>query len=200
MKIRAVFLDVGGVVLKIDWTRPLEVLGVPHAQRGAIVEKLKAWPVFHRFEEGTAEPDEFFSGINRLLGLTASREKLEEAWLSLIVGDLPGNEMLFAWLEQNQVPVYALSNTNLVHDQFQMKQFPILTKFKYFFKSYKMGMRKPGREIYLKAAEVAGFKPSECLFIDDTLENIEGALRANWHAFHTVDNVAATLEIFKKEI
>jgi len=200
MKIRAVFLDVGGVVLKIDWTRPLEVLGVPHAQRGAIVEKLKAWPVFHRFEEGTAEPGEFFSGINQLLGLSASREKLEEAWLSLIVGDLPGNELLFKWLEENQVPVFALSNTNVVHDRFQVKHFPILGRFEHFYKSYQMGLRKPGVEIYLKASELAGFNPEDCLFIDDTLENVEGAVQAKWSAFHTVDDVGATLKIFQQKI
>jgi putative hydrolase of the HAD superfamily len=44
--------------------------------------------------------------------------------------------------------------------------------------SCRVGFRKPQREVYLKAAEMAGLKLQECLLVDDLVGNIEGARRA----------------------
>ena len=38
-----------------------------------------------------------------------------------------------------------------------------------------MGLRKPHKEIYLTAAELAGTPPTNSIFIDDMAENIDAA-------------------------
>lgn len=198
--IKAVFLDVGGVVLKIDWTNPLKLLGVPNSRRPEIVELLKNWDVFHRFEKGTADPREFFAGINGLLGLRASEEELREAWNALIVGELPGARELIQEIRAAGLPVFALSNTNAVHDKFQFQHYSILKEFDHFHKSYLMGERKPGSKIYELAARHAGLRPSECLFIDDTQENVDGAAASGWLAYKTVDDTVASIDVIRREL
>ena len=43
--------------------------------------------------------------------------------------------------------------------------------------SCRVGFRKPEPGIYLKAAEMAGLPPRECLLVDDRPENLEGGRR-----------------------
>ena len=41
--------------------------------------------------------------------------------------------------------------------------------------SGEIGIRKPDREIFLRAAELVGLEPSECVFVDDLEQNADGA-------------------------
>jgi putative hydrolase of the HAD superfamily len=41
--------------------------------------------------------------------------------------------------------------------------------------SGEVGMRKPDREIFLRAAELLGLEPDQCVFVDDLAQNAEGA-------------------------
>jgi HAD superfamily hydrolase (TIGR01509 family) len=43
---------------------------------------------------------------------------------------------------------------------------------------------KPEPKVYLLAAESVGVKPDEALFIDDFIENVEGARRVGMQALH----------------
>jgi HAD superfamily hydrolase (TIGR01509 family) len=50
--------------------------------------------------------------------------------------------------------------------------------------SYKVGLRKPDKEIYLKACELAEVEPKESVFIDDLSENIYGAKKIGLNGIH----------------
>ena len=47
--------------------------------------------------------------------------------------------------------------------------------------SYSVGMKKPDQEIYLVAAEKTGATACECIFVDDSIEYLEGARKAGMH-------------------
>jgi len=49
--------------------------------------------------------------------------------------------------------------------------------------SGEVGARKPEREIYLIAAERLDVEPQECVFVDDLLQNVEGARAVGMEAF-----------------
>jgi putative hydrolase of the HAD superfamily len=50
-------------------------------------------------------------------------------------------------------------------------------------RSDEVGLRKPDPEIYLLAAERLGVAPDACVFVDDLLQNVEGARLVGMHAF-----------------
>ena len=52
---------------------------------------------------------------------------------------------------------------------------PVNKLFKEVFLSYRLNLSKPGKEVFLKVIEKAGFDPQESLFIDDARANIETA-------------------------
>ena len=55
------------------------------------------------------------------------------------------------------------------------KNFQIDKYFKYFVSSAIEGIKKPDEKIYLKTCELLEVKPEECLFMDDSSNNIEMA-------------------------
>ncbi len=62
------------------------------------------------------------------------------------------------------------------------KKFGYNKYFDLFVSSAIEGIRKPDREIYLLTAKRLGVEPSECLFMDDSNENVEGAKNTGMQA------------------
>lgn len=60
-----------------------------------------------------------------------------------------------------------------------------LSKYDYVFLSYEMGLRKPEIEIYEKVQSSVPFEPTDILFIDDKLSNIEAASKLGWNTLQT---------------
>jgi HAD superfamily hydrolase (TIGR01509 family) len=197
---KAVFLDIGGVILQIDWARPFTFAGIfDPRQRHELIETFHGAKIFHLSEKGLITPHEFFAGLGQLVGQEREEAFWREAWLSLIVGELPDVEQLFSRLK-NRVPLYALSNTNSVHFKFQRKRFPILAKFDRFFASHELRERKPDAACFLQACRAVGVEPDQCLFVDDTLENVEGARRVGMTAEHTINSVRDTLDFLDRHL
>jgi HAD superfamily hydrolase (TIGR01549 family) len=196
----AVFLDVGGVILQIDWNRPFEFVGIMDPRRRQeLIESFVGWKHFHLFERGQITADEFFSGFNAKWGVTRDNGTWKQAWESLIVGEIAGVGEIFDELK-GKFPIYALSNTNVVHYQFQFPRYPILKRFDRFFTSFELAARKPDAEIYLAAARAAGVHPNQCLFVDDSLENVEAARRVGFTAERTENSARETLDFLRAHL
>jgi epoxide hydrolase-like predicted phosphatase len=60
---------------------------------------------------------------------------------------------------------------------------PLRAIFDAIVRSDEVGLRKPDAEIYLLTAEKLQARPAECVFVDDLLQNVEGARAVGMHAF-----------------
>jgi HAD superfamily hydrolase (TIGR01509 family) len=72
--------------------------------------------------------------------------------------------------------IWLLSNTNPKHIRDEIEKrytFPNLVSGSVY--SFNVGLRKPHKEIFLTAADLAGTKPANSIFIDDMAENIDAA-------------------------
>lgn len=63
--------------------------------------------------------------------------------------------------------------------------------------SSRHGITKPNPEIYTMMAEKLGLDPSDCLMVDDTFENCNGAEAAGMKALWFADNTTATAHIYE---
>lgn len=81
-----------------------------------------------------------------------------------------------------------LSNTNHLHIKWVEKNIPFYEEFKRcfdrFYLSHKIRMRKPDREVLDFAIEDGQLNPKVTLFIDDKIENIEGAKKVGFKIWH----------------
>ncbi|HLT15516.1 MAG TPA: transcription antitermination factor NusB [Acidimicrobiales bacterium] len=92
------------------------------------------------------------------------------------------------------VPVVLLSNasTRLIHD---LDRSDVLECFDAVVGSADIRVAKPAPGAYLAAADAAGVPPERCLFVDDTMENVEGARAVGMRAerFTGLDDLRALL-------
>lgn len=194
-----IFLDVGGIVLEIDWKHSFEALGLLDAEAQLQAKKkINSWDGIYHYERGNLQRAEFIKGLAELLGLDPSLP-VASAFNKLIVGPLPGAEKIFDEFS-GRVPIIALSNTNECHHEYQTAQFPILKRFDRFLTSFELGHRKPDPEIFLAAAEAMKIPPQQGIFIDDLLSNVEAARKVGFRAFQTVNSPEKTLAVLKKEL
>lgn len=114
--------------------------------------------------------------------------ELDSIWNSMLVSlNLDAYEFVNE-LSQN-FNLALLSNTNSIHSRkFRPEISNIEPLFKDIFYSYIIGITKPDYKIYNYVCNNCGFVKEETLFIDDNLDNINGAISANLQVFHFTRN------------
>jgi glucose-1-phosphatase len=92
-----------------------------------------------------------------------------------------------------------LSNTNELHArQFLPQLREPLSHFQHLILSHEVKARKPRREIFVRAQELAHCEPKECLFIDDVAGNVDGACQFGWNGivFQNAEQLRCDLKTF----
>ena len=79
-------------------------------------------------------------------------------------------------------PLYLLSDTNEIHFGYVLQTVGVLQHFREFVVSYQLGLLKPDARIYGEVLRRSGLPAAACVFIDDRLDNVEGAVRAGMRA------------------
>ena len=77
-----------------------------------------------------------------------------------------------------------LSNLVILDEERINKQLN-LSIYDYVFLSFKLGLKKPNKDIYEEVMKNIEFKPEEILFIDDSEKNIETAKSMGWNTLMT---------------
>lgn len=95
----------------------------------------------------------------------------------------PYQKLLRQLLKKNYTLVL-LSNTNAIQHNYVRKKFPILKIFKHKALSYTLHSKKPGLKIYREAVKKSGYKPEECIYIDDIKSYADAAKKLGIHSLH----------------
>lgn len=127
-------------------------------------------PAEAAFDEGKISSLEFYEGLKSTMGLGLSFEEFSGIWNSIFI-EKPGAGRVVELLK-GKVGLHLLSNTNVLHFEHCLRQFPWLKKFDSWFLSYEMGLRKPDPAIYEMVLKKLGPKPQEVLYLDDIPENL----------------------------
>lgn len=175
--IQALLLDVGNVLVEVDWKNSLEKLGLLE-KYDTIHPQIKNWSLHDAYERGRVDDADFFAQLQDYLKLNFSFQELKAAWNACVETEIPGVEEL---LENLNVPAFVLSNTNPSHSQFYLQK----KLFRHFQKSYlshDLGHRKPEPQIYQKVLQELKLEANSVLFIDDAEDNIASARNLGLHA------------------
>jgi glucose-1-phosphatase len=192
-KISALIFDLGGVLLNLDQDRTLRA----YNKLGIDLDKVNAHSsVFIDFEVGKLDENQFRILLLSLVKQPLTDVQIDEAWNAMLLHTTEKSLELLQKLRKH-VDIYLLSNTNSIHityfRNYVDENFGLENWDKCFnkqFLSYEMGCRKPNEDAYLYVLNEIGRTANECLFIDDSLQNIKGAQRAGistLHALHPFD-------------
>jgi putative hydrolase of the HAD superfamily len=124
-----------------------------------------------------------------------------EAW-NYILKDFPKHRLDFLkhLRDQNKYKLFLLSNTNEMHIEYVQKNVSFFGEFKScfdgFYLSHEIGIRKPDQHIYDYVLKQNDLNPHECLFIDDTRENIEAAKVLGIHTWNIDETQEDVVDLF----
>lgn len=188
--------DLGGVLVHIRYNRFIETLGLDHDMDEASLLKTLS-PDGHLYESGKISTEEFFARIKRVFKNKYDQPLLHRAWYAILAEEVDGMRQLVENVSRHE-PVYLLSNTNELHFEYALKNYPVLGLFTHHFVSYRIGAMKPSAEIYRHVIRSLGKKPDELLFVDDTEKNVLGARNAGMRSelFRDAERLRNTLGEF----
>lgn len=192
-EIDAIIFDFGGVLFDIDYSAPARAfksLGVQNFE--GLYSKANQNDLFDRLEVGTISNADFLEELRQLTGGTLTTAQVLWAWNAILTG-IPVGRVEALHSLQGRFRCFLLSNTNAIHvEAFEpmVNDAVGLAHFKSAFEkthySNEIGMRKPHPETYLEVCKWHSLTPRRTLFIDDSPQHVEGALKAGLHAYHLV--------------
>jgi putative hydrolase of the HAD superfamily len=182
MKRPALIFDFGNVIAHFDYRKAASKLGSKLGISGEdLLKKLRPLgfsDLLKKYESGKIPAEQFTKGVSDLIGLEVTHDEFVVAWADIFTA----NESIVPLISKLKNSGYTLvlgSNTNDLHaNQFRRQFAETLAHFDRLVLSYEVGHIKPSAAFYLACAEAAGAEPSDCVFIDDLVENVEGARAA----------------------
>jgi putative hydrolase of the HAD superfamily len=191
--IKNLLFDFGGVIINIDHQRVEKAfmnLGVGNFDE--LYSKAQQSHLFIDLEKGFIEPGEFREGLRKISGLSISDELLDLTW-NEIIGDYPPDRIDLLKKISKNYNLYLLSNTNIIHYNYYISKFmkefgfDFNSLFRKTYWSFKIGKRKPDREIFEYVADDGIIIPGETLFLDDSEQNINAASESGYQVFHITE-------------
>ncbi len=139
---------------------------------------------FADYEKGRLSEGEFFARLRDILGIDKllSDSSLKQIWNSMF---FPIREMLSfirQCAEADNARLFLLSNISATHYEFLMGKYEELSLFEEHILSYKVGHRKPEKEIFEHALALSG-DAHDIIFTDDRDDFISSARKAGIDAF-----------------
>lgn len=179
--VKNILFDLGGVIINIDQAKVFNTL----VENGITKDQIESDKnVFTIYEKGEISSSDFIHAIQEKLP-QLTKHKIIAIWNSMLL-DIPKERITLLKNLSKNYSLYLLSNTNELH----MKHIQNYVSTKYFipsidelflktYYSYKLGMRKPNKNIFLHVLNENKLVPEETLFIDDSIEHIESAKKLN---------------------
>ncbi|MBM6595042.1 HAD family hydrolase [Microvirga pudoricolor] len=123
-----------------------------------------------------------------------------ERWEETVSGVIAENVALLERLRQAGVPNYCITNFSAPKFVLSQAKYPFLKDFDGIIVSGDERVLKPEPEIYNLLLSRYGLKAEDCIFIDDSKANVEGARAVGMHAIHFLEPMDLTEELRKHGI
>jgi putative hydrolase of the HAD superfamily len=168
-----VLFDLGGVLIELGGFASFqEMVGVASDEQ--VWHQWLASPWVRRFEQGRCSAVEFSVGVVAEWQLDLSPERFLEVFRDWPIGPFPGTQSLLDDV-QALVPIGCLSNTNSMHWDHQLAQWPLLAMFDRTFLSFELGLVKPDLDIFRAVADQLPAPRERVLYLDDVALNADAA-------------------------
>jgi epoxide hydrolase-like predicted phosphatase len=196
MAIRAIFFDIGGVLLRTEDPLPRrqweQRLGL---EPGRLVKLVFENPAAQRSTVGAASESEVWQEVGR--GLNLPLPQVAELREDFFAGDRWDADLL-AFIQKLRARIHTgvISNSWLGSRRVMAKWINMETFDTVVF-SAEEKCRKPDEKIYQIALDRLGLAPGEAMFFDDFPENVEAARRIGIQAA-VFPGTHATIEMLRK--
>lgn len=192
--VKNLVFDLGGVILDLSVDKTLQAVAeLSNLDKKEVTQRYIQGEGFLLYEKGLISEEEFRDFVRKTYAVKASDEAVDKAWNAMLVG-LPMGKLELLQRLMKTYNVFLLSNTNTIHLRYinEVMLPPVAgvnSLDPYFHRTYYshlMNKRKPDADIFLQVLEENNLKAAESLFLDDNLQNVEGARAVGMQAVHVV--------------
>lgn len=188
-EIRAIFWDVGGVLLSNAWDSSQRRRTLEHFSLNESEFQERHEMVVSSFERGKITLKEYLSCTVFYRPRPFSEADFRKFMFSL---SQPNEEALALARGLGRTGRYLMSTINNESkelNQYRIDTFSLKEIFTLFVSSCYVSLRKPEEGIYRVALDVRQVPPAQCCFIDDRLLNLDSAKAMGMHTIH-MENAA----------
>ena len=187
---KILLFDMGGVLLNINYQLTInafEKLGIDNFDQ--MYSQADQSGLFDKIEKGEISSFEFINGLLDYLPKTCSANNVVHAWNAMLL-NFPIERLTFLENLSKTHTLYLLSNTNEIHVEKALRILkevtdkPLDQYFTKIFWSHELGDRKPHGSAFQKVLDTIDTKAEEVLFVDDSLQHVEGARSIGIEAVH----------------
>lgn len=175
--IRAIFWDVGGVLLSNAWDRTQRTTALEHFHLDEAEFHDRHEMVVSSFERGKITLDEYLDRTVFYRTRPFTRDEFRDFMYSL---SQPFPEVLSfaqALSDSGKYFMGTINNESRELNYYRIEKCGLRKMFQLFVSSCFVGFRKPERDIYRLALETTQIPAEACCFIDDRALNLECALK-----------------------
>lgn len=179
--IRNIIFDIGNVLADFRWKGFLQDKGFDDAMTGRIARASVESPVWNEVDRGEWD-------MERLMAEFVKQDPGIEAELHIAFDDLKGivtkRDYAIPWIKELKAKgygVYYLSNFSEKAYEDCAEALDFLPYTDGGILSYRDKVIKPDEKIYQLLLSRFGLKAEECVFLDDTLRNVEAAQKLGFH-------------------
>ena len=193
--IRAIFWDVGGVLLTNAWDHTQRMAALEHFRLDEKEFHARHEMVVSSFERGKISLDEYLERTVFYQNRPFSRDEFRDFMFSL---SQPMPEVLAfarALADSGKYFMGTLNNESRELNLYRIEKYGLREIFRLFVSSCFVGLRKPESGIYRLAIEITQINPEECCFIDDRALNLECAAKLGMRTIQM-----QTLEQLREEL
>jgi epoxide hydrolase-like predicted phosphatase len=188
--IKNVIFDLGGVIINLDLNRTIKEFNrISEEPFEKIYTQAAQTELFNLLDKGKISEKDFFSELKKQIGYSDSDDLILKAWNAMLL-DVPEKRLDILVEMKHNYNTYLLSNTCETHinafEKELQKEHGIKNFNDYFDKVYyscRVGMRKPDKEIFEFVLSENDLKPEETVFIDDSIQHVQGAGACGINAF-----------------
>jgi len=186
--VRAIFWDVGGVLLSNAWDHTQRAEALAHFQLDEAEFHDRHDMLVSSFERGKITLDEYLDRTVFYRPRTFSREAFRDFMLSLSRPFPDVLQFAQSLADSGKYFMGTINNESRELNDYRIEQFGMRKVFRLFISSCFVGLRKPERDIYRLALETTQIPAEECVFIDDRALNLECAAQLGMHTIE-MDNL-----------
>ena len=168
MQPKTFLFDIGNVLIHVNFDHFLNLIGKTPAENS----ELFLGEIKNQFETGKIPPEEFIASGRDLLNFDGADSDFIQAWNGHMTENAPMWELVEKLAAQNH-RLILFSNTNSIHAEYFLNQYPGFRHFTHHHFSHEVGSLKPADPFYETAIRSYELIPEETIYIDDLPENIE---------------------------
>ena len=166
-KIRAIFTDIGGVLLNNGWDRNKRALAVKTYGLDQVELNERHHLTFDTYEEGKITLDEYLDRVIFYEPRSFTKEEFKTFMYGLSEPIPDMIELLKSIKQKYQLHISVVSNEGRELNDHRIKTFDLGSFVDAFISSSFVHIRKPDEDIFKLALDIAQMDPEEVVFIDD---------------------------------